>query len=113
MNRWQLHHKPMMIKSCWAFIFALTLIPLDAERALAQFFSSTIERNIKPWSLSPTDEIKVAQVSPKSEGSVVEHNTSSLHWGTGFPSIFLQKREFPANGPRSGPFTFSPTLNTT
>ena len=67
----------MMIKSCWAFIFALALIPLDAEKAFAQFFSSTIERNIKPWSLSPVDEIKVAQASSESESPVVGHNTSS------------------------------------
>ena len=66
-----------MIKYFWAFVFTVALIPLDAERSFAQLFSSTIEGNNKPWSLTPVDEIKIAQASPESEGPVVEQNTSS------------------------------------
>ncbi len=67
----------MMIKSYWAFILAFVLIPLDSERALAQFFSSKIAENTRSWTLSPTDEIQIAQALPESGDPVAEHSTSS------------------------------------
>ena len=66
-----------MIKSCWAFIFALVMIPLDSERAFAQFFSSNIEGNARSWNLSHADEIKVAQAFPESGEPVAENSASS------------------------------------
>jgi len=65
-----------MIKSYWAFILALALIPLDSERAFAQSFSSKIEGNAGSWALSSADEIQVAQAFPASGDLVAEPNTS-------------------------------------
>lgn len=65
-----------MIKSYWAFILVLALIPLDPERAFAQLFSSKIEGDTKAWALSPADEIKVAQALPESQEPLAEHGTS-------------------------------------
>jgi opacity protein-like surface antigen len=67
----------MMIRSYWAFFIFFALISLDAERALAQFFSSKIEGNSKSWSLASADAIEVAQAFPESEEPVAGHGTSS------------------------------------
>jgi len=64
-----------MIKFYWAFILALTLIPLDSERALAQFFSPEIKGDARPWALPPAVAIEVAQAFPV-EDSVVERGMS-------------------------------------
>lgn len=66
-----------MIKSFWAFIIFLALIPLDAERAFAQFFSPEIKGDAQSWTQSPADAIKVAQAFPESGEPVAEHGTSS------------------------------------
>ncbi len=65
-----------MIKSYWALILALALIPLDSEKAFAEFFSSEIEENRRPGNLSPADEIQVVQALPESGDPVAEHSTS-------------------------------------
>ena len=65
-----------MIKSYWAFILALALIPLDSERAFAQLFSPEIKGDTGSWTLSPADEIQMAQALPASEDPVAEPSTS-------------------------------------
>ena len=66
----------MMTKSYWAFIIMLVLIPLDAEKALAQFFSSTTEGHTRSWTLSSAEAVEVAQALPELE-TVPERSTSS------------------------------------
>ncbi len=78
----------MMIKSCWAFILVLALIPLDSERAFAQLFSSEIKGSTGSWTLSPADEIQVAQALPESGDPVAEHSTSFPN----FESRFAKKQ---------------------
>jgi opacity protein-like surface antigen len=64
-----------MTKSCWTFILALALIPLDTEIAFAELFSSKINGNTQSWALSPADEIQVAQAIPE-PGDPAVHSTS-------------------------------------
>jgi opacity protein-like surface antigen len=78
----------MMIKSCWAFFIFLALIPLDTERAFAQFFSSAIEGDAKSWNRSPADKTKVAQAFPESGQPAAEHGISSPD----FESRFAKKQ---------------------
>ena len=65
-----------MIKLYWAFIVFLALIPLDSERAFAQFFSSEIDGNTQSRNLSPADAIEVAQAFPESGDPVAELSPS-------------------------------------
>lgn len=66
-----------MIKFYWAFIIFLALVPLDSERAFAQFFSSEIDGNTQSSDLSPADVIMVAHAFPEPGWSAAEHGTSS------------------------------------
>jgi hypothetical protein len=58
-----------MTKFCWTFILALALISLGSEKAFAELFSSKIKRNARSLTLSPGDEIQVAQAASESGGA--------------------------------------------
>ncbi len=73
-----------MIKSYWAFFVFLALVPLDSERAFAQFFSPEIEEYPLSRNFSPADAIQVAQAFPESGDSAVEHKTSSSDFESRF-----------------------------
>lgn len=71
-----------MTKFCWTFILALALISLDSERVFAELFSSKIKGDTQSWTLSPGDEIQVAQAIPESGDSA--YSTSIPNFGSRF-----------------------------
>jgi opacity protein-like surface antigen len=65
-----------MIKSYWTLIIALALIPLNSEKAFAQFFSPKNKGETRSWSFPVTDETHVAQALPESGDPVAKRSTS-------------------------------------
>jgi hypothetical protein len=76
-----LNHEYIMIKSYWAFILVLALVSLDSQKAFAEFFSSEIMENRPSGTLTPAEEIQIAQAIPEpeereAEGPETEANTA-------------------------------------
>ena len=61
-----------MTKFCWALILVLALIPLVAERAQAELFSSEIKGDNQSWTQFSADEIQVAQAVPETRDQAAD-----------------------------------------